>query len=65
MKDLGYGEGYRYAHDFKDGYAVQDYLPDAIAGNRYYFPVDRGYEKLIAGRMKHWRTLKKKTKKNE
>ena len=63
MKDLGYGKGYRYAHDFKDGYAVQDYLPDAIAGSLYYIPTDRGYEKMIAGRLKQWRTLKEKTKK--
>jgi len=63
MKDLGYGKGYRYAHDFKDGYAVQDYLPDAIADSLFYFPTDRGYEKMIAGRLKKWRTLKEKTKK--
>ena len=63
MKDLGYGKGYRYAHDFKDGYAVQDYLPDAIAGSLYYIPTDRGYEKMIAGRLKQWRVLKEKTKK--
>ena len=63
MKDLGYGNGYRYAHDFKDGYVVQDYLPDAIAGNLYYFPTDRGYEKMIAGRLKQWRSLKEKNKK--
>ena len=63
MKDLGYGKGYRYAHDFKDGYAVQDYLPDAIAGSLYYIPTDRGYEKMIAGRLKQWRTLKEKSKK--
>jgi len=63
MKDLGYGKGYRYAHDFKDGYAVQDYLPDAIAGSLFYFPTDRGYEKMIAGRLKQWRALKEKTKK--
>ncbi|MBR9985272.1 MAG: replication-associated recombination protein A [Desulfosarcina sp.] len=63
MKDLGYGQGYRYAHDFKDGYAVQDYLPDAIADSLFYFPTDRGYEKMIAERLKKWRTLKEKTKK--
>ena len=63
MKDLGYGKGYRYAHDFKDGYAVQNYLPDAIADDLYYFPTDRGYEKMIAGRLKQWRALKAKDKK--
>jgi putative ATPase len=63
MKDLGYGKGYRYAHDFKDGYAVQNYLPDAISEDLYYFPTDRGYEKMIAGRLKQWRALKAKNKK--
>jgi putative ATPase len=60
MKDMGYGKGYRYAHDFKDGYVAQAYLPDAIAGSMFYFPTDRGYEKMIGGRLKHWRSLKEK-----
>ncbi len=63
MREMGYGKGYRYAHDFKDGYVVQDYLPDDIAGNQFYFPTDRGYEKMIAGRLKQWRMMKRKTKK--
>ncbi len=58
MKKMGYGQGYRYAHDYEDGYAAQDYLPDAIDGRRYYFPTDRGYEKMIAGRLKQWQALK-------
>ncbi|BBO78998.1 ATPase AAA [Desulfosarcina widdelii] len=65
MKDMGYGKGYRYAHDFKDGYAVQEHLPEAIAGQRFYFPTDRGYEKMIAGRLETWRELKDKVKKGE
>ena len=65
MKDLGYGKGYRYAHDFKDGYAVQEYLPEAIAGQRFYFPTDRGYEKMIAGRLKTWQELRDKARKGE
>ena len=64
MKDLGYGKDYRYAHDYKDGFAVQEYLPDAIAGSLFYFPTDRGYEKMIAGRLDKWRALKEKTKKD-
>ena len=63
MKDLGYGKDYRYAHDYKDGYAVQEYLPEAIAGSLFYRPTDRGYEKMIAGRLKQWRTIKAKNKK--
>ena len=65
MKDLGYGKGYRYAHDYKDGFAVQEHLPDALAGILFYSPVDRGYEKMIAGRLKQWRALKEKAKKRE
>jgi putative ATPase len=64
MKDLGYGKGYRYAHDFKDGYAVQEHLPEAIAGQRFYSPTERGYEKMIAGRLKTWRELKDKARKD-
>ena len=62
MKDLGYGKDYRYAHDFKDGYAAQDYLPDAVADSRFYFPTDRGYEKMIAARLEKWRAIKSKNK---
>ena len=60
MKDLGYGKDYRYAHDYKDGFTVQEYLPDAIAGSLFYSPTDRGYEKMIAGRLKQWRAIKEK-----
>ncbi len=63
MKDLGYGKDYRYAHDFKDGYAAQEYLPEAIEGIHFYFPTDRGYEKMIAGRLQKWREIKTKSKK--
>ena len=58
MKEMGYGKGYRYAHDYEEGYAAQDYLPDAIDGRRYYRPTERGYEKMITGRMKQWQALK-------
>ncbi len=51
MKELGYGTGYKYAHDHADGYAKQTHLPDKISGEVYYQPTDRGYEKLINERM--------------
>lgn len=45
MKDLGYGAGYRYAHDEPGGYAAGErYLPEELASRRYYQPVDRGLE---------------------
>jgi replication-associated recombination protein RarA len=44
MRDWGYAEGYKYAHDFEGGYTPQQCLPDEIAGVRFYEPSDRGYE---------------------
>ncbi|MDL2270122.1 replication-associated recombination protein A, partial [Desulfosarcina sp. OttesenSCG-928-G17] len=62
MKDIGYGKGYQYAHDFKGGYTAQTYLPDSIAGARFYTPTDRGYEKSIATRLSQWRAMREKEK---
>jgi putative ATPase len=55
MKDIGYGKGYQYAHDFEDAYIPQDYLPDKLKGETYYIPTDRGYEKVIKERIEQWR----------
>ena len=45
MKELGYGRGYRYAHDEPDAYAAGErYLPDELPERRYYRPVPRGFE---------------------
>jgi putative ATPase len=45
MKGMGYGEGYRYAHDEADAYAAGErYLPDGMPDRRYYRPVPRGLE---------------------
>jgi putative ATPase len=62
MKDLGYAEGYRYAHDYAEAYVPQEYLPDALKGRHYYRPTDRGYEKIIKERLDHWHRLKKTEK---
>ncbi len=58
MKELDYGRGYRYAHAFDEGFAPQDYLPEALRGRRYYRPTERGYEKTIAERMRYWQSLR-------
>ncbi|MBA4397651.1 MAG: AAA family ATPase, partial [Syntrophus sp. (in: bacteria)] len=60
MKDLGYGRDYLYAHDFEDAYVPQEYLPDALKGQSYYHPTERGYEKIIRERMDQWRKLRDK-----
>jgi len=54
MKDLGYGKGYKYAHNYEGGYAAQGYLPEELSGERWYEPVDRGYEKIIRERLEWW-----------
>ncbi|MFA6952742.1 MAG: replication-associated recombination protein A [Candidatus Methanomethylophilaceae archaeon] len=46
-KDLGRGTGYKYPHDYEGNYVQQQYLPDAIAGTKFYKPSDNGYEKSI------------------
>jgi putative ATPase len=48
MKDLGYGKGYRYAHDEPDAYAAGErYLPEGLPDRRYYQPAPRGLELRI------------------
>ncbi len=51
MKNLGYGEGYRYAHDYEGGVIEQQNLPDALKDRTYYIPSDRGFEVEIKKRM--------------
>jgi putative ATPase len=52
MKGLGYGKGYRYAHDESDAYAAGErYLPDDMPDVRFYQPTDRGLEARIAERL--------------
>jgi putative ATPase len=51
MKDLGYGRDYKYAHRYEGHYVEQQYLPDRLAGQRYYEPSDQGFEATIAERL--------------
>lgn len=52
MKEWGYGEGYRYAHDYEGGYVELQCLPDAVDDGRFYEPSGFGYERQIAERMR-------------
>jgi putative ATPase len=54
-KALGHGAGYKYPHGYPDHYVPQQYLPDELAGRRYYEPSEQGYEKVIKERLAHWR----------
>ena len=57
MKQLGWGKGYQYPHDFDDAVADQSYLPDALRGTRWYEPAPYGFEKEIAKRLEWWRKV--------
>jgi len=60
MKDLGYGQGYRYDHDEAGGNAAgQQFLPDALVGTELYQPVSRGLEIKIADKLKTLRARRK------
>ncbi len=47
MKDLNYGDGYLYSHDYPNNFVLQEFLPDAIAGKVFYDPGDNAREKEI------------------
>jgi len=59
MKDLGYGQDYKYAHNYKEAFVPQDYLPEELKGRVYYSPTGRGYEQVIKKRLDKWRNLRK------
>jgi putative ATPase len=60
MKDLGYGKGYRYAHDEAEGVAAMDSLPESLRGRRYYQPTDRGAEKTVEERLEAARRIRER-----
>lgn len=63
MKNMGYGKGYRYAHDYKDAFVSQNYLPEELKEMQWYFPSGRGYEQGVKMRMEQWEKMKKSEKK--
>ena len=65
MKELDYGKGYKYAHNYKDAFVPQDYLPEKLKGQVYYRPSGRGYEKIVKERLEQWRRLKRQQKTSE
>jgi putative ATPase len=58
MKNLDYGRGYKYAHDYAEGIVDMECLPEELAGRKFYYPSDRGYEKIIRERMEYIRKKK-------
>ena len=54
MKEIGYGEGYKYSHDYDENFAPMENLPDSVKGHRYYYPTNQGYEVQVRERLMKW-----------
>jgi putative ATPase len=54
MKQMGYGKGYKYAHDYPGHFVGQQHLPHSLQGKRYYTPSGQGYEQQVANQLKAW-----------
>ena len=57
MKSIGYGKGYKYAHDYEGGIVAQHNLPQNLEGRHYYHPTDRGFERNLSERLDEIRRL--------
>ena len=63
MKDLDYGKGYQYAHDYKEKMTAMQCLPDSLKDRSYYHPTDQGLEPRYAERLasiKAWKDARRK-----
>jgi putative ATPase len=58
MKELGYRKDYKYAHDSKDAFVPQDYLPEELRDEVHYEPANRGYEKIIKEELMRWQKIR-------
>ena len=59
MKDMGYGAGYKYAHDYEGAYTPTQNLPASLTDRRYYRPGNQGYEARVCQRLQTWRNKDK------
>ncbi len=58
MKEIGYGAGYSYDHETDDGFSGDNYWPEEMEPQRFYQPVDRGFEHKIRERLDYWENLR-------
>jgi putative ATPase len=61
MKNVGYGHGYKYAHNFEDKVTDMSCLPDNLSGRTYYHPTDQGFEQRLRARLDEIRKIKSRT----
>lgn len=63
MKDIGYGKGYQYAHDYKDKLTTMQCLPDSVKDKTYYHPTEQGVEGRFKQRLEYIKEWKRKHQK--
>jgi putative ATPase len=64
MKNVGYGQGYKYAHDFDEKLTDMTCLPDNLANRTYYKPTDQGFEQRLRARLDEIRKVKSRSASN-
>jgi putative ATPase len=64
MKNVGYGQGYKYAHDHEDKLTDMTCLPDNLANRTYYKPTDQGFEQRLRARLEEIRKVKSRSATN-
>ncbi len=60
MKELGYGKGYQYDPDTPHGFSGQNYFPDELERQKFYHPVERGFEREMLKRIEYFAKLRKR-----
>src|SRR6267154_1151137 len=64
MKNIGYGKGYQYAHNYEEKVTDMQCLPDNLAGRAYYQPTDQGFEQRLRQRLDEIRKIKSRSASN-
>ena len=60
MEKQGFGKGYIYDPDTKEGFSGQNYFPESMKRQKFYIPVERGFEREIKKRLDYWENLRRK-----
>ena len=65
MKDIGYGDSYIYDHSTELSFSGQNFFPESMSREKYYFPSGKGYEEKIKQRLEAWEKLRKNQNENK
>ena len=65
MENIGYGKGYKYAHNFEEKVTDMSCLPENLAGRSWYSPTDQGFEQRLRARLDEIRKLKSRGASND